>query len=87
MTGNVVFLGFAVAGATGLSIPRSAAAVGAFLTGAVAGGRLALGMGPRHRWASAAFGIEAVLLLAAAALAAGSGADRTLQRVKRRRRA
>jgi hypothetical protein len=44
-------------------------------------------MGPRHRWASAAFGIEAVLLLAAAALAAGSGADRTLQRVKRRRRA
>jgi len=34
MTGNVVFLGFAVAGAPGLSIPRSAAAVGAFLTGA-----------------------------------------------------
>ena len=73
MTGNVVFLGFAVAGAPGLSIPRSAAALGAFLAGAIAGGRLALGMGPRHRWASAAFGIEAVLLLAAAALAAGSG--------------
>jgi uncharacterized membrane protein YoaK (UPF0700 family) len=73
MTGNVVFLGFAVAGAPGLSIPRSAAALGAFLAGAVAGGRLALGTGPRHRWASAAFGIEAVLLLAAAALAAGSG--------------
>src|SRR5205823_4034821 len=41
MTGNVVFLAFAIAGAPGLSIPRSAVSLGAFLAGAMAGGRLA----------------------------------------------
>lgn len=41
MTGNVVFLGFALAGAPGLSAPASIAALGAFLVGAVAGGRIA----------------------------------------------
>ena len=41
MTGNVVFLGFALAGASGLSAPASIAALGAFLVGAVAGGRIA----------------------------------------------
>src|SRR2546427_2466668 len=72
MTGNVVFLGFAVAGAPGLSIPRSAVSLGAFLAGAVAGGRLAarLGSGPQHRWVATAFGAEAVLLLCAALSAA-----------------
>src|SRR5437867_12661084 len=45
MTGNVVFLAFAVAGAPGLSIPRSAVSLGAFLAGAVAGGRLAARLG------------------------------------------
>src|SRR6266704_6364891 len=74
MTGNVVFLAFAVAGAPGLSIPRSAVSLGAFLAGAVAGGRLAarLGTGPQHRWVATAFAMEAVLLLAAA-LAAVAG--------------
>jgi uncharacterized membrane protein YoaK (UPF0700 family) len=68
MTGNVVFLAFAVAGVPGLSIPRSAVSLGAFLAGAVAGGRLAarLGSGPQHRWLATAFGAEAVLLLCAA---------------------
>jgi uncharacterized membrane protein YoaK (UPF0700 family) len=72
MTGNVVFLGFAVAGAPGLSIPRSAVSLGAFLAGAAAGGRLAarLGSGPQHRWVATAFGAEAVLLLCAALAAA-----------------
>jgi len=72
MTGNVVFLGFAVAGAPGLSIPRSAVSLGAFLAGAVAGGRLAarLGSGPQHRWVATAFGAEAALLLCAALAAA-----------------
>src|SRR5256885_2287477 len=72
MTGNVVFLAFAVAGARGLSIPRSAVSLGAFLAGAVAGGRLAarLGSGPQHRWVATAFGAEAVLLLCAALAAA-----------------
>jgi uncharacterized membrane protein YoaK (UPF0700 family) len=40
MTGNVVFLGFALAGASGLSTPASLVALGAFLAGGVAGGRL-----------------------------------------------
>jgi uncharacterized membrane protein YoaK (UPF0700 family) len=72
MTGNVVFLAFAVAGAPGLSIPRSVVSLGAFLAGAVAGGRLAarLGSGAQHRWLATAFGAEAVLLLCAALTAA-----------------
>jgi uncharacterized membrane protein YoaK (UPF0700 family) len=41
MTGNVVFLGFALAGAPGLSVWAALAAVGAFLAGALAGGRIA----------------------------------------------
>ena len=40
MTGNVVFLGFALAGATELSIPAAPVAITAFLLGALAGGRL-----------------------------------------------
>src|SRR5882762_6404542 len=74
MTGNVVFLAFAVAGAPGLSFPRLAVSLGAFLAGAVAGGRLAarLGTSPQHRWVATAFGVEAVLLLCAA-LAAAAG--------------
>jgi uncharacterized membrane protein YoaK (UPF0700 family) len=77
MTGNVVFLGFAMASAPGLSIPRSAAALAAFIIGATIGGRLAarMGAGPRLRWTTVGFGVEAILLLAAAALAAGAGDD------------
>jgi uncharacterized membrane protein YoaK (UPF0700 family) len=48
MTGNIVFLGFAVADATDFSIPTSLAAMTAFLAGALAGGRLGLLTG-RHR--------------------------------------
>jgi uncharacterized membrane protein YoaK (UPF0700 family) len=40
MTGNVVFLGFALAGAKGFSLPASVVALGAFSLGAVWGGRL-----------------------------------------------
>src|ERR1700674_5971660 len=39
MTGNVVFLGFAVANAQDFSIPASLLAIAAFLAGALAGGR------------------------------------------------
>src|SRR2546428_6803381 len=42
MTGNVVFLGFALARVPGFSLVRSLAALAAFLVGAVIGGRLAL---------------------------------------------
>jgi len=68
MTGNVVFLGFAAAGAQSLSVTRSGAALLAFLVGAVIGGRMARRMsaGPWHRWTGIAFGVEAALLFAAA---------------------
>jgi uncharacterized membrane protein YoaK (UPF0700 family) len=74
MTGNIVFLAFAIAGAPGLSIPRSAVSLLAFLAGAVAGGRLAArrGTGPLERWIATAFAVEAVLLFCAA-LAAAAG--------------
>src|SRR5438445_1874080 len=73
MTGNVVFLGFAAAGAPGLSILRSSTALAGFLVGAVLGGRLAKRMssGPQHRWAATAIAVEAALLLAAAAASIG----------------
>src|SRR5438094_9459629 len=45
MTGNVVFLGFAVAGAPDFSIPASLLAIAGFLVGALTGGRLASGIG------------------------------------------
>src|SRR5467141_4011702 len=39
MTGNVVFLGFAIAGAKDLSVARSSTALVAFMLGAALGGR------------------------------------------------
>jgi uncharacterized membrane protein YoaK (UPF0700 family) len=77
MTGNVVFLGFAMAAVPGLSFARSGAALAAFVIGATIGGRLAarLGEGPRRRWASIGFAGEAMLLLAGALLAFGAGGD------------
>jgi uncharacterized membrane protein YoaK (UPF0700 family) len=73
MTGNVVLLAFAVAGAPGLSVPRSTIALAGFCMGAVVGGRIAARMSPglRYRWTGVAFGLEAALLLAAMALVAG----------------
>ena len=49
MTGNVVFLGFAIAGATGFSIPASLVALGSFVCGALIGGKAgsATGASPR----------------------------------------
>src|SRR5580704_3645307 len=67
MTGNVVFLGFALAGAQGFSIPRSSVALIAFLLGAAAGGRLATRMTSRpvHCWTGGAFCIDGFLLIGA----------------------
>ena len=48
MTGNVVFLGFAVADAQDFSIAASLVAIAAFLAGALAGGRLGSILG-QHR--------------------------------------
>ena len=83
MTGNVVFLGFALAGTPGLSVPRFLAALAAFLFGALIGGRIAASLEPvsRHRWTTAAFGTEAILLLGATLASMNyrlSSADSTL---------
>lgn len=45
MTGNVVFIGFALAGAPGFSLAASLAALAGFFVGAGGGGRLVAGLG------------------------------------------
>ena len=68
MTGNVVFLGFAVADAEDFSVSASLAAIAAFLFGALMGGRLAAWQGAhRGRLFAATLLIE--ILLVALALA------------------
>jgi uncharacterized membrane protein YoaK (UPF0700 family) len=63
MTGNVVFLGFAVADAEDFSVPASLAAIVAFLLGAIAGGRLAGRLGAhRGRLLTATLLIETLLV-------------------------
>jgi uncharacterized membrane protein YoaK (UPF0700 family) len=82
MTGNVVFLAFALAGASGFSIPHSLAALGAFCLGSLIGGRLARRLGAhRGRLLTAASALEALLVAASVVVAAvvdspGSGVAR-----------
>ncbi|HWG08964.1 MAG TPA: YoaK family protein [Solirubrobacteraceae bacterium] len=69
MTGNVVFLGFALAGAGSLSVAASLIALGSFLLGALAGGRLvARHSDHRGRLLFAANIAQAALILAALVL-------------------
>ncbi|HEY5258415.1 MAG TPA: YoaK family protein [Candidatus Baltobacteraceae bacterium] len=71
MTGNVVFLGFAIAGAPGISISGSLIALAAFLCGAVLGGRLGLRFAShRANLISVATSIKFVLIVVAAIAAA-----------------
>jgi uncharacterized membrane protein YoaK (UPF0700 family) len=71
MTGNVVFLGFALAGAPGFSWQYCLTALFAFLVGAASGGRLFLAHGHRRRrWLTIATTIEAGLLVCAALVGA-----------------
>ncbi len=67
MTGNVVFLAFAVAGAPGLSITRSLTALVAFLAGALIGGRVATRLSEvfTPSWITTALSLESALLLVA----------------------
>ena len=67
MTGNVVFLGFAVAGAPDFSIPASLIAIAAFMVGALAGGRLASSRG-EHRGRFLAIVLLVKIALVGAAL-------------------
>jgi len=72
MTGNVVFLGFAVAGTPGFSIGRSLTSLVAFLTGAAIGGRMGAALNNlQRRWLLTVAGCEAALLFVAAFAASG----------------
>jgi uncharacterized membrane protein YoaK (UPF0700 family) len=82
MTGNVVFVGFGLAGAAGISVARSLAALAAFLLGSAAGGAMARALERhRRRWLIVAFGAETTcfalaLGLEASGAVAASGNDR-----------
>jgi uncharacterized membrane protein YoaK (UPF0700 family) len=81
MTGNVVLLGFAAAGAPGFSIAASLASLGSFLLGAVAAGRVTLRVTSRRQWLLIAMATEGLFAGVAAivsavhsgAVASGSG--------------
>jgi uncharacterized membrane protein YoaK (UPF0700 family) len=63
MTGNVVFAGFAVAGAQDFSVSAALAALAAFLAGSLAGGRLGSRTGHhRVRFLAGAIAIEILLV-------------------------
>ncbi|MFJ7147944.1 YoaK family protein [Streptomyces sp. NPDC100445] len=71
MTGNVVVLGFAAAGAPGFSVTHTATSLLCFLLGAVTGGRVAARHVRRSRriWARRTLAAEAVLVAGSAAVA------------------
>jgi len=74
MTGNVVFLAFALVGAPGFSILASLVALGAFVLGSLGGGLLGSRLGQhRGRLLSVAAALQTLLLLVATVLAALSG--------------
>ncbi|MFH9553557.1 YoaK family protein [Streptomyces sp. NPDC051445] len=77
MTGNVVVLGFAAAGAPGFSVPHTATSLACFLTGAAVGGRVTrrVGEGSRRTLARVMLATEALLLAAAAAVAGATRDD------------
>jgi uncharacterized membrane protein YoaK (UPF0700 family) len=78
MTGNVVFLGFALAGAEGLSALASVVSMAAFLAGALAGGRLGTRFtAHRGRLLTTATALQALLVAAAAVTAAVSHGEVT----------
>ncbi|MER6523952.1 YoaK family protein [Streptomyces sp. NPDC001508] len=74
MTGNVVFLGFALAGAPNLSALASVVALASFLLGALSGGRLSTRFAThRGHLLKAATAMEAVLVAVTVAVTAVTG--------------
>jgi uncharacterized membrane protein YoaK (UPF0700 family) len=70
MTGNVVLLGFALAGAAGFSTGAALCALGGFLVGGVVGGRIAHRMPPHRSVMIATTTAESALTVAATVIAA-----------------
>jgi len=71
MTGNVVLLGFGIAGSGGLPVVAPLVSLGAFLVGAGAGGLLVRRLAQRHpRLVASGLAIETCLLAIAAVVAA-----------------
>jgi uncharacterized membrane protein YoaK (UPF0700 family) len=71
MTGNVVFLGFGIAGAGGISVWASLTALGSFLVGGLVGGRIAAGSATdRARHLTVATGTQLLFVAAALVIAA-----------------
>jgi uncharacterized membrane protein YoaK (UPF0700 family) len=71
MTGNIVLLGFGIAGAGGLPVIAPMVSLGAFLLGAGAGGVLASRLSAHHpRHVASTLAIETVLVATAAVVAA-----------------
>src|SRR5260370_17836127 len=77
MTGNIVFLAFAAAHVSGLSIARSSTALLAFLVGAILGGRIMTraNADSQIRFAAQAFLLEVAFLLAASFCGMGYRGD------------
>jgi uncharacterized membrane protein YoaK (UPF0700 family) len=73
MTGNIVLLGFGIAGSGGLPVVAPLVSLAAFLGGSAVGGVLAARTGDRHaQHIARALGIEIGLVLAAAIVAAAA---------------
>jgi uncharacterized membrane protein YoaK (UPF0700 family) len=71
MTGNVVLLGFGIAGAGGLPVVAPLISLAAFVIGGFAGGVLAVRVGGRHAtWVGATLAIEVALVTAGAIVSA-----------------
>jgi uncharacterized membrane protein YoaK (UPF0700 family) len=77
MTGNIVFLAFATARVSGLSMARSLTALSAFLVGAILGGRVMARAcaDSQTRFAAQAFLLEVAFLFAASFCSIGYRAD------------
>jgi uncharacterized membrane protein YoaK (UPF0700 family) len=69
MTGNIIVLGFALAGAGEISATGSVVSLAGFIAGAAASARMAGALHPsRHRWLLTMLSLETGLLIAATAL-------------------
>lgn len=77
MTGNVVFLGFAAAGAPGFRWTYFVVAIAFFLIGAIASGRIghAYADRPLHLWLRRSAWLEACLMMVAALVSIGFASD------------